>query len=477
MPVKGIALTIVGLGALAAAGWFGLRLQASKPGIVSVEPGQSAPGLGITLNGTGFHPDAASNTVFFGDRGVPASTVSGGTIRVSVPALPASGPVQVSVETPSGRSNAVAFTVLPPLSATALEPAGALPGDEVVLRGQGLGDEALTITVGGQPATIVESADDAARFQMPAVEGEPGSKHAVMALLSGRSTGALDLMLGRLPLVASFDPPRAVAGEILRVSGLGFSPRPEANVVTFDGAPALVARASAEELTVFTPPPVRPQTRTLADVVVKAGERTSDPAGYPLLRLMSGSYVLRFYPAAGPPGVAPGQAFVATEIAPVLLLAHKDGQAAVASRLLRVSKALNGAVDRARAGEDVRFAPLQLPALGVGLVGGTELLVEVTAQDAAAHAAPPGVPARGAPPAPLELAHHWAALLNDYLAVCTGRASPSHVAALLPESGRAFAQLRSALPWRYGTGVANDRVARVPERLRLRLRDAALRVP
>ena len=477
LPVKGIALTIVGLGVVAAAGWFGRGLLASKPEIVSVEPGQSAPGLGITLNGTGFDSDAASNTVFFGDRAVPASTVSEGTIRVSVPALPASGPVQVSVETPSGRSNAVAFTVLPPLSATALEPAGALPGDEVVLRGQGLGDEALTITVGGQPATIVESVDDAARFQMPAVEGEPGSTHAVVAMMSGRSTAALDLVLGRLPLVASFHPPRAVAGEILRVSGLGFSPRPEANVVTFDGAPALVARASAEELTVFAPRPVRPQARTLADVVVKAGERTSDPASYPLLRLMSGSYVLRFYPAAGPPGVAPSQAFVATEIAPVLLLAHKDGRAAVASRLLRVSKALNGAVDRARAGEDVRFAPLQLPALGVGLAGGAELLVEVTSQDAAAHAAPPGVPARGAPPAPLELARHWAALLNDYLAVCTGRESPSHVAGLLPESGRAFGQLRSALPWRYGTGVANDRVARVPERLRLRLRDAALRVP
>ena len=64
--------------------------------------------------------------------------------------------------------------MLAPLAVTALEPAGALAGDQVVLRGQGLGDEALTITVGGQPATILESTDDAARFEMPAIEGEAG---------------------------------------------------------------------------------------------------------------------------------------------------------------------------------------------------------------------------------------------------------------------------------------------------------------
>ncbi len=478
LPVTGIAVAAAGLAILAAAGWFARGFLASSgPELASVEPGQSSPGLGITLNGTGFHSDAGSNTVHFGDRAVPASTVSEGTLRVTVPMLPPGDAVRVSVETPSGRSNAVPFTVLAPLSVTALEPAGALVGDEVVLRGLGLGDEALTITVGGRPATILESADDMVRFEMPTVEGEAGSTHAVVATVSGRSTAALDLVLGRLPLVASFLPERAVAGEIVRVSGFGFSPEPAANVVTFDGVPALVGRASAQELTVFTPLPTRPQARTLAQVIVKTGERTSDAASYPLLRLMSGSYVLRFYPAVGPEGVAPGQAFVTTDIAPVLLLTHKDGRAAVASRLLRVSKALNGAVDQARAGAGVTFEVFQQPAIGVGIAGVPDLLVEVTAQDAAAHAAPPGVPPRGAPPGQLELARHWAALLNDYLVICTSRGNPSHVGGVLPEAARAFTRLRTALPWRYQAGIANDRVARLPARVREGLRDAALRVP
>jgi hypothetical protein len=246
--------------------------------------------------------------------------------------------------------------------------------------------------------------------------------------------------------------------------------------VTFDGVSALVARASAEELVVFTPTPVRRQARTLARVLVTSGGRTSDPVSYPLLRLVSGSYVLRFFPASGGEGSTPGQAFVASEIAPVILLTPGSGEGSAAVRALRASKALNAVVDRARGGEDVRFIALQQPAIGVGLADG-EVIVQVTPQDAAAYAAPPGVPARGGPPGPFALAGYWAALLNDYLVVCTGRDRPSHVAALSAESGRALTQLRSALPWQYNRGVANERVARVPDRLRQRLRGAALRVP
>jgi hypothetical protein len=61
--------------------------------------------------------------------------------------------------------------------------------------------------------------------------------------------------------------------------------------------------------------------------------------------------------------------------------------------------------------------------------------------------------------------------------VSTGRGHPSHVVALSPQSGRAFDRLRSALPWQYERGVGNDRVARLPARLRRELRVAALQVP
>jgi hypothetical protein len=268
-----------------------------------------------------------------------------------------------------------------------------------------------------------------------------------------------------------------VAGEVVRIGGLGFSSQPSGNAVTFDGVPSLVARASATELTVFAAVPVQAQPRTLAQVLVSADGRRSDGVTYPLRRLLSGSYVLRFFPAAAGEGGAPGQAVVATEIAPVLLLTQKSDDGSVAVRALRASKLLNEAVDRARAGQNVVFAALREPAIGVGVAGIGELIAEVTPQDAAAYAAAPGAPPRGAPPPPLALAEHWAALLNDYLVVGTGRGRPSHVAALSPESGRALDQLRSALPWQYERGIGNDRVARLPGRLRQQLRAAALQAP
>jgi hypothetical protein len=473
LPVRAIGLALVTLAVAAGAAWFVVGYFASRPQLVSVEPGQSPPGRGLTLNGQGFHPEPARNTVWFGDRPVPASSVSESTLRVTVPELASPGPVQVSVETPRGRSNAVRFVVLPPLAARELEPPGALPGDEVALRGEGLGADGLTVTVGGQPATVLSAEDDAVRFEMPGVEGGPGSAHPVVALLPGRTTAPLDIVLGHLPLVLSFDPPRAPAGALLRSGGGGFAPTPEGNVVTFDGVPALVAGASAEELAVFAPTPVQPQARTLARVLVSAGGRTSDPVSYPLIRLVSGAYVLRFLPAASG---SPGQALVATEIAPVILLT-KSAETSAASRALHASRLLNGAVDRARGGDEVTFSALRQPAIGVGVAGRPELIVRVTPQDAAAYAAAPGVAPRGGPPAPLALAGYWAALLNDHLVVCTGRDDPSHVAALSPEAGRAFTRLRSALPWQYNRGVANDRVARLPERLRQELREAALQVP
>ena len=152
------------------------------------------------------------------------------------------------------------------------------------------------------------------------------------------------------------------------IRGLGFSTRLSGNAVSFDGVPALLARAAADELSVFAPVPAQAQSRTLARVVVTADGRTSDPTTYPLRRLLSGSYVLRFLPAAVVDGGAPAQAVVATEMAPVLLLTQKDDDGSVAIRAMRVAKLLNDVVDRVRKGEDVLFAALLEPSIGVGIL-------------------------------------------------------------------------------------------------------------
>jgi len=101
----------------------------------------------------------------------------------------------------------------------------------------------------------------------------------------------------------------------------------------------------------------------------------------------------------------------------------------------------------------------------------------VTPQDAAAYDTPPGLPVRGAPPTPIALARHWAALLSDTLVIGTSGGKPTATVGITPATGAAFAQLRAALPWQYGTGLPSARVAALPAELKRRLREAAFRVP
>jgi hypothetical protein len=266
-----------------------------------------------------------------------------------------------------------------------------------------------------------------------------------------------------------------LAGDLVRIRGAGFAATAEANAATFDGVPALVVAASPVELAVVVPPGQQPQAETLVPVVVQAGgKRSSERAAFPLQRLLEGAWVPRFFAGAGGEDVK-GQATVGTEIAPVMLLAWKDESRSVAARALDVSARLNAAVDRARLGQPARFEAREQPTIGVALVGAPDLVVRATPQDAAAYQAPPDLPAQSAQPTPIELARHWAALLDDTFVVATSGGQPK--AALAPAPRAAFAQLRAALPWQYGSGTSNSRVVALSSDLRRRLREAALRVP
>lgn len=475
-------LRLVGIAAgalvlLVGGGWLTKRLYFTAPQVDSIEPAQGEPGHTVTLTGRRFHGAAEDIVVRFGDRSTAVLSVGGGKLQVRVPPEPRGGTLPVTVETNAGRSRPFSFVVLTPLRALSLDPFGALPGDEVVLAGGGLVD-GVTVTVGGVAARVVSTDGSTLRFVMPGVEGAPGSLHEVVVSAGERRTKPLSLYLGRVPLVVSFEPARGVAGDLVRIRGAGFAAVADGNVVTFDGVPALVVAASPTEMAVVVPPLARPQPETLAAVVVHAAGKTSSGGiAFPVERLVEGAWVPRFLAGVVGEGGAKGQATLGTEIAPLLLLSWKDDSRSVGERALRVAAALNAAVDRARVGQAVTFEAREQPTIGVALAGAPDLLVQVTPQDAAAYEMPPGLPARGAPPPPIALARHWAALLNDTLVIGTSGGKPTAAAGITPAAGAAFAQLRAALPWQYGTGLSSARVAALPAELKRRLREAAFRVP
>jgi hypothetical protein len=468
-----LLVAVAALVVLVPGGWTANRLFFSAPRVDSIHPPQGEPGQTVTVTGRRFAGTAADNVVWFGDRSSNASSSSGRELQVQVPPGVRPGALRVTVETSAGRSRPVPFVAWEPLRAFLVDPAGARPGDEVTLTGSGFGEGAV-VKVGGVPAPPVSIEPGALRFVMPEVPAGVGGVHPVVVSMGPRHTRPVPLHLGRVPLVLSFDPARGVAGDLVRIRGAGFAPGAEANVVAFDGAPALVVAASSVELAVVVPPGRQLQAESLVPVVVRAGGRTStEPASFALQRLVEGAWLPRFFAEAAGED-AKEQAAVGTEIAPVLLLAWKDDSRSVAERALQVAARLNAAVDRARVGQPVHFEAREQPATGVALVGAADLIVRATPQDAAAYQVPPGVPPRAAAPTPSELARHWAAVLEDTVVVATSAGQPT---AARPPSGVAFAQLRAALPFQYGTGVPSSRVIALSSDLKRRLREAALRVP
>jgi hypothetical protein len=454
--------------------WLANGLFFSDPRVDSIRPPQGEPGQTVTVTGRRFAGDAADNVVWFGDRSSNASSSSGRELRVQVPPGVRPGTLGVRVETPSGRSRPVPFVAWEPLRIFVVDPPGARPGDPIVVTGSGFG-EGASVKVGGVAVPPVSVEPGVLRFVMPEVSGPVGGVHPVVVSMGPRHTRPVPLHLGRVPLILSFEPARGVAGDLVRIRGVGFSASAAANAATFDGVPALVVAASPVELAVVVPPGRRAQAETPVPVVVRAGGRTSSEAStFPLQRLVEGAWLPRFFAGAVGEDVK-GQATVGTEIAPVMVLSSKNEARSVAERALQVSARLNAAVDRARLGQPVRFEPREQPATGVALVGAPDLIVRATPEDAAAYQFPPGLPARAGVPSPAELARHWAAVLEDTLVVATSGGQPA--APLAPGSGAAFAQLRAALPWQYGTGLPSPRVIALSSDLKRRLREAAFRVP
>ena len=464
--------------ALAVAGLLAKRLFFTAPHVESLQPAAAEAGRLLTVTGARFSAEAAGNTVWFGDVAVPADSSTGDVLQVKVPAAAAPGPVALAVETRDGRSGKAAFRVLPVLRAAALVPEGGLPGEEVVVEGEGF-SPGVTVSVGGAAASVVAADPQAVRFRVPDGAGAAGARVPVIATVEGRSTAPLALVLGRVPLVEATVPPRAMGGEVVRLRGVGFAPEPEANAVTFDGAAAVVVAASRTELVVVAPLPSRAQAETLAPLVVQALGRTSEPRGFPLQRLVDGAWVPRCVVQPAGDGAARSQVLIGTEIGPLLMLSWKDQSPSTALRALGVCVQVDAALGRARVGEPVAFEARDDPGggVGVGVVGRADTVVRVTAQDAAAYQAPPGLAARSDAPTPAAVARYWAVLLDDLVAVATSAEEPSASGALSPAAGRAFASLRAALPWQYGAGVPSGRVAALPADVRRRLRDAALAVP
>jgi hypothetical protein len=443
---------IVAAATLALAGgglWLYNKLQPPGPVITSVTPPKVEPGQTVTVAGTGFDPDAAGNTVRFGELAGEVTAASDTQLAVTVPASLTATEASLRVQTRGGRSNALFLKVYKGPRVTAVDPPVALPGSEVALRGENLEGASPVVQIGGLPAKVKEAGAGTIRVLVPDLPLLEGRQVPISVQVAGETGRPAELILGRLPLVTKVTPPSGPPGTQVAVRGHGFDPDVRGNQVTIGGERALLLSATANELAAIVPAPATSGGHLPAPIVVQArGGASSGGVAFVVTSPSAASFRPFYFPAAVAERPGEDAVFVSTELGPALLLGGKADAPSTAERAIRVAAALNALVEAAAS----RPAVLEVrdkPGIGVGLAGSPGLLVSATAEDAAAYAREPL--ARGQRATPRALAELWTALLQDHLTLFLQKQRPLRMVEL-SSRGKVLVDLFAEGERRSGTG-------------------------
>ncbi|MFD0496299.1 MULTISPECIES: IPT/TIG domain-containing protein [Streptomyces violaceusniger group] len=226
--------------------------MASPPVISSVNPAACAPGGGtpVTLTGSNFTQAMA---VRFGPNFALSYTVVSAT-QITAVAPPGSGTVQITVTTPAGTSNGVAFGYAAAPTLTAISPASgpATGGTTVTLTGTNLlGATAVKFGAVNATSFTVVSAT-----QITAVA--PAGSGAVQVTVSGpggTSNGvSYAYVVVAVPVLTAVSPGQGPVGggNTVTLSGSGLT---GVTAVTFGSTPALsFTVVSATQITAVAPP-------------------------------------------------------------------------------------------------------------------------------------------------------------------------------------------------------------------------------
>ncbi len=225
---------------------------ASPPVISSVNPAAGSPGGGtpVTLTGSNFTQAMA---VRFGPNFALSYTVVSAT-QITAVAPPGSGTVQITVTTPAGTSNGVAFGYAAAPTLTAISPASgpATGGTTVTLTGTNLLG-ATAVRFGAVNATSF-TAVSATQITAVAPAGS-GAAQVTVSGPGGTSNGvSYAYVVVAVPVLTAVSPGQGPVGggNTVTLSGSGLT---GVTAVTFGSTPALsFTVVSATQITAVAPP-------------------------------------------------------------------------------------------------------------------------------------------------------------------------------------------------------------------------------
>ncbi len=245
--------------------------------ITSFSPTSGTGGTEFTIVGSGFAPGVAGNTVRFGSVAATITEATNTLIRGTVPTdLVANAyPVEVStngITTPVGT-----FDLLPSISG--INPASAPGNATVVVSGSGFsptpGDNTVTFTdtATGAATTAAVTASTFTSMETVVPVSLVAGTYTVKVTVNGRTSSAVNFTV--LPAITSVTPASVRIGEVITITGTGFSTNMAENTVTLNGRSVPVQPGPTPGTLLVTAFPGL--TGTTLDIVVTTRGVSSEP--------------------------------------------------------------------------------------------------------------------------------------------------------------------------------------------------------
>jgi hypothetical protein len=467
---------VVALLVLGGGGFFLMRSRGA-PKLGALAPGRTSPGQTVTVTGAHFAADPAANVVLFGDKPGRTLKASATELDVEVPDMALTAgqdtPVPLRVQVGGRSTDALEITVYQAPRIHGLSPDVAMPGEEIALAGKGWGKGAQ-VRFGTLDAEVLEVAPASIRVRVPALEGPAGTQVQVFVGMGSDISNAAPFVMGRLPLVSSVAPETAAPGDLLTVTGRGFSMRPRDILVLIGGVHALVVSGTNTELRVVVP---RVSAEGRAPVEIRVRDFENPGEGSFALASPAEIVDMRFVAEPFADDEGHDHAVLATELGPAFVLSGSAGRSA-AERAHEAQGRLNAALVALKASRDagIEVRNVELgPSLG--LVGKADALIEVTSEDAAAYDEDwTKQGGKGGPVTRARLAIWWGAVARDLVLLLVRSEKPHFAAELAPE-GRVLGDVFQAARKAAGFGVPRKVALESKPAVREALRVVGFRVP
>jgi hypothetical protein len=216
--------------------------------IAALKPMTGGVGTSVKITGEGFNTDPLQNHVAFNGKAAKVLSAEGSSLVVEAPEGVSTGPVSVTI---NGQQTVGSnFTVIPPPVVTAAAPLSGPVGTEVTIRGENFSNftDEVNITFNNIPATVISATTKMIVVKVPANAGTGEVKIDV----NDQLTSIAEFKEQNLG-VAQISPDNGMDGDVITVTGVGFSNNPAENTVSFNGTNATVTSATGTELKVTVP--------------------------------------------------------------------------------------------------------------------------------------------------------------------------------------------------------------------------------